>query len=116
MFVVLKKDYFGQKAGTTLDIDEPHTKSLLDQGIVEAVEGDPYGPLIAKAVATSIAKYVNPYLLHMPLPGMTHLPSFAFMTSPAEIERGAVYEFVLNHSVEVDRPDELLHTETELIQ
>jgi len=37
MFVVLKKDYFGQKAGTTLDIDEPHTKSLLEQGIVEAV-------------------------------------------------------------------------------
>jgi hypothetical protein len=48
MFAVLKKDYFGQKAGTTLDIDEPHTKSLLEQGIVEAVKGDPYGPLMAK--------------------------------------------------------------------
>ena len=24
-------------------------------------------------------------------------------------------EFVLNHAVEVDRPDELIHTETELI-
>jgi hypothetical protein len=55
MFVVLKKDYLGQKAGTTLDIDEPHTKSLLDQGIVEAVKGDPYGPLMAKAVEASIA-------------------------------------------------------------
>lgn len=70
----------------------------------------------SQAVATSIAKYVNPYLLHMPLPGMTHLPSFAFMTSPAEIERGAIYEFVLNHSVEVDRPDELIYTEAELIR
>ena len=44
MFVTLKKHYFGQKAGTTLDIDEPHVKSLLDQGIVEAVKGDPDGP------------------------------------------------------------------------
>jgi hypothetical protein len=46
MFVILKKDYFSQKAGTTLDIEEPHVKSLLDQGVVEAVKGDPYGPLI----------------------------------------------------------------------
>lgn len=49
MFVTHKKDYFGQKAGTTLDIDEPHTKSLLDQGIVEAGKGNPYGSLRAKA-------------------------------------------------------------------
>jgi hypothetical protein len=70
----------------------------------------------SQADATSIAKYANPYLLHMPLPGMTHLPTFAFMTSPAEIERGPVYEFVLNHVVEVDRPDELVYTETELIR
>jgi hypothetical protein len=69
----------------------------------------------SQATATAIAKYANPYLLHMPLPGMTHLPSFAFMTSPPEIERGAIYEFVLNHSVAVDRPDELFHTETEVI-
>jgi hypothetical protein len=55
MFVVLKNDYFGQKAGTTLDIDEPHTKSLLEQGVVEAVKGDPYAPLMAKAVEASIA-------------------------------------------------------------
>jgi hypothetical protein len=69
----------------------------------------------SQEMATTIAKYANPYLLHLPLPGMTHLPSFAFMTSPAEIERGAVYEFVLNHSVAVDRPDELFRTETEVI-
>jgi hypothetical protein len=69
----------------------------------------------SQEMATTVAKYANPYLLHLPLPGMTHLPSFAFMTSPAEIERGAVYEFVLNHSVAVDRPDELFRTETEVI-
>ena len=31
MFVVLKKDHFGHQAGTRLDIDEPHCKSLLDR-------------------------------------------------------------------------------------
>jgi hypothetical protein len=38
-----------------------------------------------------VAKVANPLMLHMPLAGMDHLPSFAFLTSPAEIERGAVY-------------------------
>ena len=69
----------------------------------------------SQATATMIAKYANPALLHLPLPGMTHLPSFAFMTSPPEIERGAVYEFVLNHVIEVDQPDELFRTEMEVI-
>jgi hypothetical protein len=40
-------------------------------------------------------------LLHLPLPGMDHLPSFAFATSPAEIERGPSYEFALNHVLEL---------------
>jgi hypothetical protein len=52
-------------------------------------------------MATAIAKTANPPLLHLPLPGMDHLPSFAFATSPAEIERGASYEFVLNHVIEL---------------
>jgi hypothetical protein len=55
MFVALKKDYLGHKAGATLDIlEEPVAKSLLEQGVVEAVKGDPYGPLTAKAVDASI--------------------------------------------------------------
>jgi hypothetical protein len=48
----------------------------------------------------------------MPLPGAAELPSFAFMTSPAETERGPLYEFVLNHVVRVDDPHELVRTET----
>jgi hypothetical protein len=64
-----------------------------------------------QAIATSIAKIANPLLLHLPLAGMDHLPSFAFATSPAEIERGAVHEFVLNHAVDIDKPDELFRTE-----
>jgi acyclic terpene utilization AtuA family protein len=65
-----------------------------------------------QATATKIVKYANPYMLHMPLPGMRHLPSFAFMSSPAEMERGAIYEFVLQHSVAVDDPHELIRTTT----
>jgi Acyclic terpene utilisation family protein AtuA len=61
-----------------------------------------------QALATKIAKYANPYLLHMPLPGMDHLPTFAFMSSPAEIPRGPIHEFVLQHAVELDAPDDLV--------
>ncbi|MGF6884429.1 hypothetical protein ABIA39_005664 [Nocardia sp. GAS34] len=61
--------------------------------------------------STSIAKIANPLLLHLPLPGMEYLPTYAFSTSPAEIERGVVYEFVLNHAVDVDTPAELFRTE-----
>jgi hypothetical protein len=60
--------------------------------------------------ATRVVKLANPYLLHMPLPHMEHLPSFAFMASPAEIERGPLYEFLLNHVVELDSPTDLSRT------
>jgi hypothetical protein len=63
-----------------------------------------------QATATAIAKIANPYLLHLPLDGMDHLPAFAFVTSPAEIERGAGYEFVLNHTIDVSTPGELFRT------
>ena len=65
-----------------------------------------------QGTATAIAKIANPLLLHLPLRVETHLPSFAFATSPAEIERGAVYEFVLNHTIDVASPVELFRTET----
>ncbi len=63
-----------------------------------------------QATATAIAKTANPYLLHLPLPDMPYLPSFAFATSPAEIERGAAYEFVLNHVIEMVAGAELFRT------
>ena len=61
-----------------------------------------------QATATQIAKTCNPLLFHMPLNPETELPSYAFPFSPAEIERGQVYEFRLNHVVEVDDPLELV--------
>jgi hypothetical protein len=65
----------------------------------------------SQATSTAISKIANPLLLHVPLPGMTYLPSFAFATSPAHMDRGAAYEFVLNHVVDVDTPTELFRPE-----
>jgi hypothetical protein len=83
---------------------EPETAPLREVGVLLRVRA------ASRATATSVAKIANPLLLHLPLPGMDHLPSFAFVTSPAEIERGAVYEFVLNHAVDADTPHELFRT------
>jgi hypothetical protein len=60
--------------------------------------------------ATAIAKVASPALLHLPLPGMTMMPSYAFATSPPEIERGPAYEFVLNHVVDVETGEEMFRT------
>lgn len=61
-------------------------------------------------LATQIAKTCNPMFFHMPLDSDTELPSYAFPFSPAEIERGRVYEFRLNLVVHVDEPGELVRT------
>jgi hypothetical protein len=64
-----------------------------------------------QALATAVAKVANPLMLHLPTPDMDYLPSLAFATSPAETERGPVYEFVLNHVVDTVSPTELFRTE-----
>lgn len=61
-------------------------------------------------IATQIAKTCNPWLFHLPLNACQELPSYAFPFSPAEVERGRVYEFKLNHVVHVDGPMELVRT------
>lgn len=62
-------------------------------------------------MATQIARACNPWFFHFPLTMETELPSYGFAFSPADIERGRVYEFRLNHVVEVDDPLELVRTE-----
>ena len=62
-------------------------------------------------MATRIAKTCNPYFFHFPLEAGTELPSYGFPFSPAEIERGRVYEFKLNHVVAVNDPLELVRIE-----
>lgn len=54
--------------------------------------------------AEEIGKMLNPYLLHHPLSIAEEQPTFAFPFSPAEMSRGACYEFVLNHVLHLDDP------------
>jgi hypothetical protein len=61
-------------------------------------------------IATQIAKTCNPWFFHLPLNAGQELPSYAFPFSPAEVERGRVYEFRLNHVVHVEDPMELVRT------
>jgi hypothetical protein len=63
-----------------------------------------------QALATEAAKVCNPYFFHFPVREGKELPSYAFPFSPAEIERGQVFEFHLNHVVEVADPFELVRT------
>lgn len=64
-----------------------------------------------QSLATRMAKACNPYFFHFPLNRGKDLPSYGFPFSPAEIERGTVYQFYLNHVVIVEDPLELVRTE-----
>jgi len=61
-------------------------------------------------LATQIAKTCNPAFFHMPVREGKEMPSYGFPFSPAEVERGEVYEFHLNHVVATESPFELVRT------
>ncbi|MFK5979845.1 MAG: acyclic terpene utilization AtuA family protein [Rhizobiaceae bacterium] len=63
-------------------------------------------------LAMEIGKILNPYLLHHPLTQEEEQPTFAFPFSPAEINIGAVYEFCINHVMELDDPMDAFTLET----
>ena len=56
------------------------------------------------ALSQEIGKLLNPYLLHHPLTVEEEQPTFAFLFSPAEMPRGQIYEFALNHVLELQDP------------
>ena len=56
----------------------------------------------SQRLASEIADVINPHLLHFPLAPDEPLPTFAFPVSPVHSERGAVYEFALNHVMRLD--------------
>jgi hypothetical protein len=64
----------------------------------------------SQSLATRMAKACNPYFFHFPLRPGIEIPSYAFPFTPAEIERGQVYEFKLNHVVETADGFELVRT------
>jgi hypothetical protein len=57
-----------------------------------------------EALASEIAKMVNPYLLHHQLTVEEAMPTFAFVSSPPEMNRGQIFEFALNHVLELEDP------------
>ena len=65
----------------------------------------------SQEMATEIARLANPFLLHFPLSDDEDLPTFAFPYSPAETERGPLYEFALNHVMRLDDPMEAFRLE-----
>ncbi|MBM6405159.1 acyclic terpene utilization AtuA family protein [Phycicoccus sp. CSK15P-2] len=77
-----------------LDDLEPATAPPREVGVMLLVNA------VDQATATAVAKVANPLMLHLPTPRMDYLPSLAFATSPAEVERGPAFEFVLNHVVD----------------
>lgn len=55
-------------------------------------------------LANAIAHACNPYFFHYPMVMNKELPSYGFAFSPADVPRGQVFEFKLNHVVAVDDP------------
>ncbi len=65
----------------------------------------------SQELANTIAHACNPYFFHYPSIMGKELPSYGFAFSPADIPRGRIYEFKLNHVVEMDDPFELVRIE-----
>ena len=68
------------------------------------------GVITAKTqeLASHIAKACNPYFFHMPLRLGMEMPSYGWPFTPGDIDRGRVFQFVLNHVVSIDDPLELV--------
>jgi len=86
----------GQNA--TLGALENRTEGVVELGVLGIVTAQ------APQVVEEISKMLNPYLLHHPLTADEEQPTFAFPFSPAEIERGEVFEFCLNHVMTLANP------------
>ncbi|MGB5558252.1 MAG: acyclic terpene utilization AtuA family protein [Paracoccaceae bacterium] len=87
-------------------IGQNATLGALETGTTQPTEIGVLGIVTAKteSLAAEIGKMLNPYLLHHALTEQEEMPTFAFPFSPAEIQRGAIYEFCLNHVLQLDDP------------
>ena len=77
---------------------ETQTGQSHEVGVLGIVTAD------TQDIADDIAKYMNPFVLHYPLTDDEALPTFAFPFSPAQMSRGPLYQFTLNHVLEIDTP------------
>ena len=91
---------FGYNAVSGMPVPEGYVPN--EVGVILTVTAD------TQALATQVAKAFNPLLLHLNIFPERQMPSFAFISSPAEIEKGSIYEFKLYHVVSIDDPLELV--------
>jgi len=77
---------------------ENKTSAALEVGVL--------GIITAKSneLTEELAKLINPFLLHYPLSQDESLPTFSFPYSPAHSQRGELYEFCMNHVIELNHP------------
>lgn len=77
---------------------ESRTDAPIEIGVMGIVTAE------TQELATEIGQMLNPYLLHHPLTTEEEQPTFAFPFSPADLNRGAIYAFCLNHVLELSNP------------
>jgi hypothetical protein len=82
----------------TLGELEKHQSAPTEVGVLVLVSAN------SEALADDLARLINPFLLHYPLSDNEELPTFAFPYSPAQTNRGAIYEFCLNHVLTLADP------------
>ncbi len=92
---------YGWNAVSGLPV-EPHVAPPVEIGLMFVATAG------TQELATQIAKTCNPWFFHLPVDEDQELPSYGFPFSPAELERGQVFEFKLNHVVGVAHPMELV--------
>lgn len=85
------------------DKPPPGTPAPREVGVLFVATAD------TQALATQIAKACNAWFFHFPIVPDKELPSYGFAFTPADIERGPVFEFRLNHVVSAE-PMELVRT------
>ena len=95
---------YGWNAVSGLPVDES-TPTPVEIGLMFVATAS------TQELATQIAKTCNPWFFHLPVEEAQEMPSYGFPFSPAEIERGQVFEFKLNHIVSTSHPMELVRIE-----
>jgi len=56
MFIQLTRDYLGRKAGERLDVGDDDARTLLSQGVAQAVAGDALNDTVQRAVTETMAR------------------------------------------------------------
>lgn len=89
----------------TLGALEPDSGQQIEIGVLIVITAD------TQDLAEEVARLINPFLLHLPLTENEALPTFAFPFSPVHSNRGAVFEFALNHELRLEDPMEAFRLE-----